>query len=88
MALWTAIMLGMAKAPRKPVDGSKPAGDAKRKRAAVFVTLDPLTEQALAEFLATHTVAPERAAVLLAATKEFLRKHGHYPPRGKPDGGE
>lgn len=71
-------MLTVARTPKRtPSDASasKPAaGEAagKRKRNAIFLTLDDATETRLQAFLEKQRVKPDRAAVALTALIEFL----------------
>ena len=60
-------MVRMAKKPTKPADEA-----GKRKRNAVFVTLDEATEARLQRFIDAQRVKPDRASVVLTALLEFL----------------
>lgn len=59
----------------KPAPGTPPTegeGTAKRRRHAVFVTLDDATEARLQRFIDGQRVKPDRAAVAFTALVEFL----------------
>lgn len=73
-------MVAMAK---KSPGGGK-AGEAKRKRDVVYISLDPAVESALQKFLDSHRVKPERSAVGYSALVEFLTKCG-FPPAVSKD---
>lgn len=61
----------------------KPAKDkpAKGRGPVVFMTLDSDTDAALESFIANQTIPPDRAPVALKALREFLSKHGYFPPK-------
>lgn len=62
---------------RKPKDATPPPPDEPRKkRNAIFLTLDGETERRLQLFLGQHRIQPDRAAVALTALKEFLDREG------------
>jgi hypothetical protein len=61
---------------------SKPSkGKTRKERHVIFMTLDESTEKALKEFISSHPVEPDRAAVGLKALRELLKAHGFYPPK-------
>jgi len=65
----------VAKKPKQPTPGGDPPPStetSKRKRNAIFVTLDDATEVRLQRFLDRQRVKPDRAAVALTAVIEFL----------------
>ena len=64
-------MLAMPKEPKKPKTPKSEQGG-KRKRNAIFITLDDPTEGRLQAFLDLQRVKPDRAAVALTALLEFL----------------
>lgn len=68
----------MSKSRRpKPAPATDDAG-----LTALYVRLDQPTSDALRGFVASQLVPPSNAAVTLKALHEFLRRHGHWPPKG------
>ena len=68
----------MADTPKRTAK-DKPA--AKGRGPVVFMTLDSDTDAALESFIADQTIPPDRAPVALKALREFLSKHGYFPPK-------
>lgn len=69
------MIAGMSKQPAK-----KPKRD-KESVPVVYLRLDDDTDTALRAYIAAQEVPPDRAAVGMTALRQFLAKHGVYPPK-------
>jgi len=63
----------MAKSSKK-----KPPADS---APSLYLRLDPQTFEALMNYISAQETPPEKNTVGLVALRQFLAKHGHYPPR-------
>lgn len=64
-------MTTMAKSPKRP----KPEGVP-----SLYLRLDPQTFEALMNYINAQETPPEKNTVGLVALRQFLARHGHYPP--------
>lgn len=65
-------MFVMAKAPKKKLKDTAPV---------VYLRLDDGTYRALLSYIGSQETPPDKTTVGLVALRQFLTKHGHYPPK-------
>ena len=63
---------------KKPEKSSREAA----KPPPLFVRIDWPLHDAVQAFIESQPAPPDRTAVVVAALREFLAKHGHWPPKG------
>ncbi len=66
------IMLVMAKTPKKKPKDTAPV---------IYLRLDDGTYSALLAYIGAQETPPDKTTVGLVALRQFLSKHGHYPPK-------
>jgi hypothetical protein len=64
----------MSKKPKQP------AAPQAKPPTPVYLRIDDETDAALASFIRSQPVPPERTTVTLTALRKFLQEQGHYPP--------
>jgi hypothetical protein len=63
-----------------PRPKKKPAPE-KKPQPVLFLRLDAATEAALVGYINSQEAPPDRTAVGLAALRQFLTRHGFWPPK-------
>lgn len=59
----------------------EPKGEKKPRGPVLYVQLTDAEESALLAFIQSQPAEPDRSAVGRKALHDFLRQHGHWPPK-------